>query len=167
VKPLRATLPVFILLLCGIPLTACSTYNSPKLSIAEAKVTERTDQGLVVQFTLNGENANEVALPLRLAHYSVYLDGKRVFTGDRSPEATLRRFGTQQLQLPAAIPLATAAAAQGGGGGVSHFRIEGELGYVTPGEIAQILFDAGVRRPTVGFSAQGTVDLNAVPAATQ
>jgi LEA14-like dessication related protein len=162
VKPLHARTPLLTTLLTSsLLLTACSSYSAPKLSLAEAKVTERTDQGLVLQFTLNGENSNEVPLPLRQARYSVYLDGKKVFTGYRSPEATLRRFGVQPLQLPAAFSLAQAPQ------GLSHFRIEGELSYVTPGEIAQILFDASVRRPTVGFSAQGTVDLNAPPSATQ
>jgi hypothetical protein len=31
--------------------------------------------------------------------------------------------------------------------------------YVTPGEIAQILFDSGVSKPRAGFEAQGTLAL--------
>ena len=37
--------------------------------------------------------------------------------------------------------------------------IEGTLAYATPGQIAEVLFDLRVRRPSVRFSESGTVDL--------
>jgi hypothetical protein len=42
---------------------------------------------------------------------------------------------------------------------VARFEIEGKLSYTTPGSIAQVLFDTGVRRPSVHFRQEGEVDL--------
>lgn len=138
-------------------LGGCSSYEAPNLKVMEARVTERSGEGVVLTFTIDAENPNEESLPLRDVQYRVTLDGREVFSGKRSAEATLRRYGTQQIRLPAVVamsePGASAAAA--------NYRIEGTLWYTTPGEIAEILFDAGVRQPSVGFSGEGKADLTA------
>ena len=38
------------------------------------------------------------------------------------------------------------------------YRLGGTLEYVTPGEIAEILLDTGLRRPKVIFAATGSVE---------
>src|SRR5690242_10451031 len=104
-KPARIVVPV---LMGGVALGAgCSSYVPPAISIADARVTDRTDEGIAVAFTLDAANKNDEALPLRQTTYSLEVDGQRVFRGERSPEATLRRLGTQQIVLPAGIPLAS------------------------------------------------------------
>lgn len=137
----------------------CSSYEAPNLKVVDARVTERSEEGLVLTFTLDAENPNEEAVPLRAVTYRVSLDGRQVFEGTRSPEATLRRYGTQQIRLPAVV----AASEPSFGASEAKYRIEGTLRYTTPGEIAEILFDTGVRKPSVGFSGEGTAGLTVTP----
>lgn len=133
----------------------CASPSAPRLEHAGARVTERTAEGVAMAFTLDAYNDNEIALPLRDIEYSVSLEGREVFRGTRSAEATLRRKGVQQLSLPAVIALEPG---EGAPGGVREFRLRVTLTYVTPGKIAELLFDTGVRVPSVGFATQGEID---------
>jgi hypothetical protein len=137
-------------------LGGCTSYRPPSLSVAGVAVTERTEAGVVLEFTLNATNVNSVALPLREMRYSLELDGREVFRGYRSPEATLRRYGQQHLKVPAAIALEPGQAPPSG---AVKYTLEGTLTYLVPGEFAQVLFDADVRRPKVRFSQKGTLDM--------
>ena len=139
-------------------LAGCSSYSAPELSIEKAELRERTPSGMVLEFTINAENRNSEPLPLREVRYRLLLDGNEVFSGTRSAEATLRRYGGQRFTLPAVIT-------PGGEGvptsGVVPFRISGSLKYITPGELAAVLFDAEVRQPEVSFDLEGRIDLTA------
>ncbi len=135
-------------------LAACT--QSPSLRVVDVRTVERTEQATVVEFTLEGDNPNEIELPLRTARYSLQIDGARVFEGERSPEATLRRQGTQRFVLPAPIPASLAS-----GAGQRPYRLAGTLGYIAPGQLAEVMFDLGVSNPTVDFSQSGTLDLGA------
>jgi hypothetical protein len=84
-------------------LAACSSGPSPRVGQATATVGERTDAGVVVNFTIPCENPGAEGLPLREVRYTVSIDGRPVFRGLRSPEATVRRFGAQEIHLPAVI----------------------------------------------------------------
>ncbi|MBL8765024.1 MAG: LEA type 2 family protein [Phycisphaerae bacterium] len=132
----------------------CSSYSDPSLSVAGASVRERTDEALVLSFDISGINPNEVALPLRAVRYDVSLDGKPVFRGVRSAEATLRRKGEQRFTLPAVVRAADLPAASD-----ARFAITGSVEYLTPGELAEVLFDTGLRRPSASFSGAGQVAL--------
>lgn len=136
----------------------CASPSAPRLEHAGARVTGRSAEGVAMSITLDAYNDNEIALPLREIEYSVSLEGREVFRGTRSAEATLRRKGVQQLSLPAVIALEPGEVPPGG---VQEFRLRGTLTYVTPGKIAELLFDTGVRVPSVGFATQGEIDFGA------
>jgi hypothetical protein len=138
-------------------LGACSSYRAPALSVAAARVTDSSPEGLALAFTIDAENSNTEALPLREVRYSLDLEGKRVFSGVRSAESTLRRLGTQQLTLPAAVP--TSALTRLAASGPVSYRLRATITYITPGALAEVLFDTGFRRPKVSFSSTGTIDL--------
>ena len=140
-------------------LTGCYSYSAPVLSVIKAEATEQTSDGCALLFTLDAWNKNEDPLPLRTVEYRVDLNGQEVFTGTRSAEATLRRLGSQQLHLPAVMPLndRTRGLAQG----VAKYRLSGSIYYVTPGRLAEFLFDAGLRTPSASFTFDGEVDLAA------
>jgi hypothetical protein len=127
--------------------------------VQSADVTERTDDGIVVTFTMLADNPNSVPLPLRDASYSVTLNGKPVFSGIRSAQATVRRFGTQTFTLPAAVPMAKDAA-----GGMQPYVLHGSVKYLVAGALAETLFDIHVRRPSTDFRGSGIVDLSTVKA---
>ncbi len=137
-------------------LGACSSYKAPELSVAEVRLKDETPSGYVLEFDLDTRNDNSEPLPLREVRYSLTLDGRPVFTGVRSAQATLRRFGTQRISLPAAVALEPGESPPDG---VIGYALVGELSYVTPGQIARILFDTRVRRPRVSFRKQGELDL--------
>ena len=146
---------LFSLVLCL--LSGCSSTQAPGLVVQSAELTERTDAGMVITFTIVADNANDEALPLRDATYTVSLDGKQVFSGTRSAQATVRRFGTQTFTLPAAVPLDGPPPT-----GIEPFQISGRLKYLVPGALAETLFDIHVRRPSTYFHGTGTVDLTTV-----
>src|ERR1051326_568555 len=81
----------------------CSSYSAPTLRVSGVKVKERTEAGGGLDFALEATNRNEIELPLREVRYSVTLDGKPVFSGVRSPEASLRRLGVQTIHVPAVV----------------------------------------------------------------
>ena len=133
----------------------CSSYSAPGLTVSQVRVADRTQAGIVLDFELEATNRNEIELPLREVRYSLSLDGKEVFRGVRSPEASLRRLGTQTIHVPAVVPAADM------GAGPARDGLAGELGDTTPGRVAQVLFDIKVRRPNVGFREEGVVELGA------
>jgi hypothetical protein len=134
-----------------LPLMGCANYAAPRLQVTGAHVAETSPQAAVLRFDFDAENPNEVELPLREIRYSVSIGGREVFRGVRSPESTLRRLGSQSFSIPAVMladhPLTLPA----------DYAIDGTLVYITPGSFAQVLFDTGVRRPSVSFRHQGTL----------
>ena len=148
---------VLVLVCLALTGVGCSSYSAPVLSIARAEPAERTPDGCSMVFVLDARNDNEDPLPLRTIEYRVDLNGREVFRGTRSAEATLRRLGTQQLRLPAALPVTPDTA--GLLSGLVRYRVSGSIAYVTPGRLAETLFDAGVHVPSVAFDFEGNFDL--------
>ncbi len=142
-------------LLCSIA-GGCTFYKAPKLTVHGVQLMNESNDGLVLEFDVDADNFNEEALPLEQIEYSLWLDNRRVFTGVRSPEATLRRLGTQQLRLPAVVNLNEHPRPTG----VVPYRLSGTLKYRTPGEIPDILYDSRVWRPSVDFSDSGEIDFD-------
>ena len=137
-------------MLCALALAGCSSYAPPDLRVSAVDIADKTEHATVVSLTVQAINPNSVALPLREAEYSLSVDGKTAFRGVRSPEATLRRYGTQDVTRPAVVSGADAADLMG-----KEYEIRGWFTYQTPGAFADILFDAELRRPSVAFSGRG------------
>ena len=151
-----------VLLAFAALLPGCSSYEKPTLTVSSARITQESSEGLVIDFTLDASNPNEFEVPLERVRYSLRLGNDRVFTGTRSAEATDRRLGTQQITLPAAIDLSKFDMPAG----EISYELSGSVVYVTPGEIAELLFDAGVRRPKAGFRHRGVLDFESGSSAT-
>ncbi len=122
-------------------------YQSPTIEVKSASVVESTDRHTLVNFSIEATNPNAIALPLRRLDYTVAVGGAP-FAGVRSPEATLPPGGTRTITFPAVLPAGAAA---------GSYTLTGTLLYTTPGQIAEILFDTGVSRPTVGFAGRGLI----------
>lgn len=150
-------IPAAALLAFGLALSGCDAYRAPALSVASAEAIERTPDGVSILFTLDAQNDNDTQLPLREVEYRVDLNGRQIFSGTRSAEATLRRHGIQQIKLPASAPITSDTADLQGPG---RYIIAGTLYYITPGQLAETLFDAGVRKPSVSFTFSGDIDLS-------
>lgn len=143
----------------AVVLGGCSGLREPTFKVSGVGVTEESAEATVLTFRVTGENTNGEALPLREVRYSLSLDGRRVFSGQRSAEATLQRFGTQTIDLPA-----TVLASNGGDAlsGEVPYTLSGEVVYEVPGTIAEVLFDAQIRRPTARFAQSGRLDFGAL-----
>lgn len=129
-------------------LSGCSG-RAPTVSVLSAALGESSPDGQLVQFQVRATNPTTSALPLVEARYSVWIDGERVFAGVRSPESTLSREGEQTITLPASVPAGVAAPG-------ATWSVRGTMTYLSPGVLLKVLFDAGVVRPSVGFSGSGT-----------
>lgn len=138
--------------------SGCAGSASPTIRLADARVTERTPEGIAVEFILEGVNDNEEELPLQRVLYSLSIDGERVFRGERMAEATLRRRGAQTFVLPVSVrwdDLPPEARGEGDADSVFRYRLTGVMQYIAPGALAEVFFDTGVRRPSVRFAAEG------------
>lgn len=133
---------------CMALLASGCGYQSPTIEVKSASVVESTDRHTLVNFSIEATNPNAIALPLRKLDYTVSVGGGTPFSGVRSPEATLPPGGTRTITFPAVLPAGAAA---------GSYTLNGTLLYITPGQIAEILFDTGVSRPTVGFAGQGAI----------
>lgn len=151
-RALTAALQLALLLALAPLLGGCATGEAPRLNVTEASVTERTSDGMVIAFTLDATHDNPHALPLREINYTLSIGGREVFSGLRSPEATLPRFGRHTVTIPAAIPADLAPEP-----GEHDFELRGRITYLAPGRLAEVLFDAGLRRPTSSFRERGRI----------
>ena len=142
--------------LCGV--VGCGA-TPPKLRVVDARMAERTDEGMLLLFTLEGENVNKTGIPLREVRYSLALDGEEVFRGTRTAEATLPREGVQRFKLPAPIPIGDTERA-----GVARYRLAGTVWYIEEGQtLAELMFDLRIRQPSVTFSDVGEIEFSAEP----
>lgn len=137
---------------CATLGVGCSGISAPGIEVSGVALRERTAQGTVLEFTLLADNPNGEALPLQDVTYSVSQNNVVLFSGTRSAEAVLRRFGQQEFTLPAAIPTSLLAAeAQGA------FTISGSVIYIAPGALSETLFDQQLIRPSADFSGTATL----------
>lgn len=136
-------------------LGGCSSVPGPKISLADAFVSDRSDEATLVILSLDIENQADVSIPLYEFDYNVSIDGRPVFDTNRRARMTLRPSETRQMNLPVVVPHGNAGT---GPRGSSALGVNGSLVYIAPGELAEILFDTGVRVPSTGFSAQRTVE---------
>lgn len=134
-------------------LPACSGVVPPRFEAVGVRSGEQTDEGLVLVFELEATNDNPEPMQLQTANYTLFVAGEPVFTGIRSPEASIRRFGTQRIELPAVIPFDRALPA-----GTPEYVISGTVSYLEPGRLAEVLFDSDVRVPKTSLSVGGIID---------
>ncbi len=138
--------------LLALLLTACSGGSvAPRFQVISARTAERTDEGVRIEITIVGENPNDHELELGEAKYAVTANGSTIYSGAASPETTLPRYGRVEMILPAAVPLPNFPA------GTDAIAINGWIEYLPPGPFAELLYDAGLRRPT--SSVDGSTSL--------
>lgn len=160
---IRTTAFLSLLIAAALQLVGCTSYTPPTFRVTQAYVTERSADATVLQVELDGANGNEIPLPLFDVRYSVTIDGERVFKGRRQPEATLPANGGQVITVPVAIPSEDIASLGTGPLTGRDLRITGDVIYVLPGSIAELMFDSRLRRPRTRFSATVSIEPPPVP----
>ena len=125
-------------------------------------MTESSDEALALGFEVELVNPNAAPLELDEFRYTVEIDGREVYAGRRAAGATLSAAGTRRLTLPAIVPYHRVGWTAGPPPRVTY-ALRATLRYLTPSELAQRLFDAGVRRPKTSFADRGQIGLREPP----
>lgn len=130
--------------------------------VTSANIRNRTAEAAVVEFVIETTNPNDIELPMRDVVYTLNVNGRRVFSGRRDAQATMPRGGTQQIIIPAVVPMVAADGSGGKAGlepGLYTYRLTGRIYYSLPSQLADVLFDAKLSRPSVGISDKGEINL--------
>ncbi|MBL8746854.1 MAG: LEA type 2 family protein [Phycisphaerae bacterium] len=146
----------------GAVLVGCQSQPAPTLEVTQVAITEQTAQGMVVTFRVRADNRGDEALPLRTVRYSISLDGRPAFSGERNAESTVRRHGSQEFLLPVALTLGEGKDLPAVPSGQVSYSLSGSVEYEVPGSIAEVLFDTGIRRPSASFSESGRLDFSEI-----
>ena len=151
----RAIMALALCVVAGGPL-GCSIRRPPLIAVVGVTVAESTAEATALRFHLELVNPNPDPVRLREFRYALLVDGTPVYRGRRAAEATLSAGGTRQLAIPAVL-----ASTAIGKPVELRYTLTGSLEYLSPGELAEILFDTGVQRTRVSFQESGLVILSA------
>jgi hypothetical protein len=147
----RAACTFTLLALCG-----CSG-PAPTVQLIGGTAGETTAEATRLDFELRLANPDAEPLSLRTFEYELHVDGRRVYRGKHSAQATLSRGADRTMHIPAVIPHDQAGWAESGLPASIRYELHGALLYLSRDRIAEILFDARLRRPRVGFSGSGEI----------
>lgn len=144
-------LPLVALL--AVSMGACSSGSGrPEFRVVEARVEDTSpDQpgASVVAFYLEGVNESRDPIPLRDIRFNATVQGKSVEVR-RAGEATLGRFSTRRIRVPAAFQGQTFSPGD-------TYSISGIVRYEAQGAFARTLYDAGWVDHSVAFSGSGNL----------
>jgi len=140
-------------------MSGCTAYRDPSVSVLGVTVTETADGLLGLDFSLVLENPNDQPLALREFNYTLAVDGAVAYRGRWAASATLPASGSRRLSIPAVVRYDLVGRTASSGGPKPRYDLAGHVLYIVPGEIAEILFDTGGRKPKASFTAQGVLDL--------
>ena len=155
----RRTFSAWSLLLVLSAMSGCSVYRAPSVSVVGTAITETGDGLLGIDFSLVLENPNKQPLALHEFYYTLTVDGAVAYRGRWAASATLPASGTRRLTIPAVVRYDQVGRTALSGTSKPRYDLTGHVLYLAPGDIAEILFDTGVRKPQASFSAQGVLDL--------
>ncbi|MBM4107409.1 MAG: hypothetical protein FJ255_01105 [Phycisphaerae bacterium] len=125
----------------------CAGQPAPKAVADGVTLRQASDAGAVLDLAVRAANFGGDPLPLSTVRYRVYVDGREVFEGSRSAEATLSRFGERTIHLPAVTTSPPG----------TEWRAEGTIEYVPSGAFARALSELGLARRTMRFEGAGTL----------
>ena len=131
----------------------CSSFKAPGIAVLDASLVESTAEACRFDVHIEIMNPNDESMELREFSYSFTVRGERTYSGRWSLGRTLAPGHRSKITLPAVVaidPSATTDAA---------WTIRGNVLYVSPGALAEMLLDSEVREPRARFRGQGTVQL--------
>jgi len=152
---IRAAL-MLLLALVAPALVGCVGGERPTFTLERVLRTERAPDAAKIDFVFQGANPTDNPYPLREVTYTVRIDGRTVFRGQRLAQATLPPNDTQTFTIPAPIPYAEVGRLAGR---TVPYEIAGTVAYLPPGPIAEILYDLGVQRRRVPFQEGGLLEI--------
>ncbi len=151
------------LLLVALALGGCD--SGPRLRTLEARpvvIAGAEGSPDAVQYGIEVEilNPSDKDVPLERLDYTFTVKDVGVFEGRWAVFRTLPPGVPANVVIPASMVLSPEILEDIDLDRVFSWRIEGGLRYQSPGLLGQILFDAGIRRPTEDFTGSGTFRLD-------
>jgi LEA14-like dessication related protein len=137
--------------------SGCSSLNvqKPTASLRSANVADVTQEGLTVNFDVDVDNPNAVAIPLSAADYKLSLGGVRVVDDRVKPKGSIPANGSLPVTVPVTLSfqdLLSAQQAIARGGGDVPYDFDGALEF-SPGGLP---FGGPLRVP---LRASGTLNM--------
>lgn len=147
----RTLIRTAALLFVAVLGTGCAALNvkQPTASIRSADVQDMTADGVTVNFDVNVQNPNSVAIPLSAAKYKLAFSGVEVLSDEAKPEASIPANGSVPVKLPVHLNfqrLVSAEQAIAKSGGNVPYSFDGTLEF-TPGKMAGLPMSQPVRVP--------------------
>ena len=149
-------------LLVALVLGGCSSAPRVRPIMAQPTVVsgpQGAAQAAGYRVILEVTNPSSEDIPLERFNYVFEVKGVGRFEGRWAALQTLPGGDTITMIVPASMPLPADLAERVDLDGELLWRIDGGVRYQAPGLLGQILFDAGIRRPTESFSGSGTFRL--------
>ena len=140
-------------------MSGCTGFREPVVTIVGASITETSDSAIGLDLLLELANSNSEAVELNEFTYAITINGTGTYRGRWAASATLPSNGSRQLVIPAVVRYDQMGWTENSLPAEASFGISGSLHYIAPGDIAEILFDTGVRKPKVSFRGQGILNL--------
>jgi LEA14-like dessication related protein len=117
---------------------ACANLNvqRPTVSMRSASVKEITPAGFTLNFDVDLENPNSVALPLADVDYGLSLTGAKLVEGQARPEGSLPAKGKRPVTLPVMVTfdnLLKVVEGVGASGGEIPYGLEASFAFETGG----------------------------------
>src|SRR3954452_18463171 len=139
------------LLFIGLVGTGCAALNvkQPTAAIRSAEVQDLTADGLTVNFHVDVQNPNAVAIPLSAARYKLAFSGVDVLNDEAKPDAAIPANGSAPVKLPVHLSfqrLMNAEQAIAKSGGNVPYSFDGTLEF-TPGSLVGLPLSQPVRVP--------------------
>lgn len=138
----------------ALALGGCFSTPTPDVRVVSARVVDRTKGGAVISVEIEGANHTTKDMKIRDIRYWLSLDGKRVFEGRRTPQATFSALGVQSFHVPASAPVDRLPSQE-----QAKYRFGAIISYLVPGPLAESLYDLDLRRPSVHVRGSGVIDL--------
>lgn len=160
----RISRSITLLLLALVGLTGHGCGAAPVVTPLEARPVVATGpQGAPIaagfQVDLKVHNPSSDDIPLERFDYVFLVEEVGRFEGRWAALRTLPPGDTVTMTIPASMTVPEDLADEVDLQGVFRWRIDGGVRYQAPGLLGQILFDAGIRRPSESFSGSGTFRL--------
>lgn len=158
--PLKQVIVRILLLAFIAAISGCSGFRDPVVTIVNASLTETSESAIGIGLHLELANSNSEPVELYEFTYAITINETGTYRGRWAASATLPANGSRQLVIPAVVRYDQLGWTEDSMPAQARFAITGTLLYIAPGDIAEILFDTGVRKPTVPFSGQGILKLD-------
>jgi len=152
-----------LLVLVAAAPAGCAAYQPPSIRLADVRLAERSDEAASFSFELVVENPNEVPIELREIRYTLALDGTTIYHGRRAALTTLHAGTSSVIVLPAVVRYDRAGWTADALPPQAEYELAGGMVYVTPGALAEMLLDTGVRTPTASFRQAGSLSFAGGP----